>query len=42
LSEVVVYIGDKRNACRILEEGVEGERPFQTRRQIWYVNLKCI
>jgi hypothetical protein len=36
----VVSVGDKRNVCRVLEERVEGERPLQTRRQIWYVNIK--
>jgi hypothetical protein len=33
-------VGDKRNACRVLEGRVEGERPLQTCRQIWYVNIK--
>jgi hypothetical protein len=40
LAEVVVCVGDKRNACRVLEGRVEGERPLQTCRQIWYVNIK--
>jgi hypothetical protein len=33
-------VGDKGNACRVLEGRVEGEGPLQTHRQMWYVNIK--
>jgi hypothetical protein len=39
-AEVVVCMGDKRNACRVLEGRAERERPLQTCRQVWYVNIK--